>query len=76
MINKQVLHHYRRYRAHQIDTYGNSGLFMNGVDQREFTGGGAAYGYHAMAAYLSARRTIHFLQDHGIRRPDYVSTTL
>lgn len=57
-----LLHHYRQARAHQARTYGNSGLHVDGVDQRQFTGGGAAYGLHAYAAYLSALRTIHFRQ--------------
>ena len=60
MITTAVMHHYRRYRRHQLATYGNSGLYVDGVDQRQFTGGGAAYGYHAYAAWLSAKRTIHF----------------
>ena len=44
----------------QMAIYGNSGLHFNGVDQREFTGGGAAYGFHAFAAFNSARGHIHF----------------
>jgi hypothetical protein len=64
-MNKDILHHYRHYRQHQIDTYGNSGLWVDGVDQRQFTGGGAAYGLHAYAAYWAARRHISFVQDLG-----------
>ena len=59
-MNKQLLHFYKQKRAHQMATYGNSGLFVAGVDQRQFTGGGAAYGFHALAAYNSARSHIHF----------------
>jgi len=63
-MNKAILHFYRASRAHQIETYGNSGLqvLRDGkfVDAREFTGGPAAYGFHAVAAYNSARSEIHF----------------
>ena len=59
-VKNDVLNHYRRNRRHQLATYGNSGLWVNGVDQRQFTGGGAAYGFHAIAAYWSARSSIHF----------------
>ena len=46
---------YRRMREHQNSTYRNSGLWVNGVDQRQFCGGGAVYGCHALAAFHSAR---------------------
>jgi hypothetical protein len=58
-MNRDILYFYRLNRAHQLDTYGNSGLHINGVDQRQFTGGPAAYGQHAYAAYMSARAIIH-----------------
>lgn len=61
-MNTALLHHYKRFRAHQIATYGNSGLHIKGVDQRQYTGGGAVYQYHARAAYNSARLHIHFMQ--------------
>lgn len=54
-----ILHHYRRYRRHQMATYGNSGEYVAGVDQRKFTGGGAAYGMHALAAFNAARLHLH-----------------
>jgi hypothetical protein len=61
-----VAHHYKRYRRHQLDTYGISvEIFRDGVDQRQFTGGGAAYGWHAYAAYLSAKSHLHFVKDLG-----------
>ncbi len=59
-MNTTTLHYYRQARQHQAQTYGNSGLHVQGVDQRQFTGGGAVYGFHAYAAYLSAKRAIHF----------------
>ena len=65
MTNKPLARHYKRYRRHQLDTYGNSGLYRDGVDQRQFTGGSAAYGWHAYAAYLSAKSHIHFVKDFG-----------
>ena len=58
-----VIHHYRRQRKHQMETYDNSGLFIDGRDAREFTGGGAAYGFHALAAFLTAKRTVHFRRE-------------
>ncbi len=63
MVNQSILHHYKRFRSHQLETYGNSNIFIDGVDQREFVGGGAAYGEHAIAAYLSARRHLHFMKN-------------
>lgn len=59
-MKNEILHYYRQRRRHQLETYGGVVLLINGVDQRQFTGGGAAYGEHAIAAYNSARRSIHF----------------
>ena len=59
-MNIAILHHYRNARRHQFATYSKDGLHIDGVDQRQFTGGGAAYGFHAYAAFLSAKRAIHF----------------
>ena len=56
MVRAAILHHYRAARRHQMDTYRNSGLHIDGVDQRQFTGGSAPYQYHAVNAYWSARR--------------------
>lgn len=61
-MESALLHHYKRFRAHQMDTYGKSGLHINGVDQNQYTGGGAVYQYHARAAYNSARLHIHFMK--------------
>lgn len=58
-----LLHHYRQTRAHQLETYGDSGLYQGGRSLRQFTGGGAVYGLHALAAYQSARRHLHFMAD-------------
>ena len=67
---RKLAHYYRQARAHQLATYGNSGLWLpyakNALgmdlfrDARQFVGGGAAYGCHAQAAYCSARQQIHF----------------
>lgn len=62
MISAALLHHYRKARAHQIATYGLDGLHINGKSARQFTGGGACYGEHALAAYWSARRHIYFME--------------
>ncbi len=59
-MDRNILHFYRQNRAHQLTTYGNSGLHINGIDQRQFTAGSAAYGEHAIAAYWAARRNVHF----------------
>lgn len=59
-MRQDVLHHYKRNRAFQIETYSDSGLWVNGKSAREFTGGGAAYGYHALSAYKSATSHLHF----------------
>lgn len=64
MIDPKILHYYRKTRKHQIDTYGPD-------YHRVFSGGGAVPGFHAMAAYQSARRHIHFLQ----RLTRYVTQT-
>lgn len=61
MARQGLRHLYLKFRRHQLDTYGNSGEHIDGVDQRKFTGGGAAYGYHALAAYWQAQRHLHFL---------------
>lgn len=65
-MDSALLHYYRQARAWQMKTYSKDGLFIDGVDQRQYTGGGAAYGFHAYAAYLSAKRSIHFRQSRGM----------
>lgn len=66
MATAELLSLYRRNRKHQLATYGNSGLHVwneargQFVDAREFVGGGAAYQCHALAAYWSARSSMHF----------------
>lgn len=67
-MREGLLHHYRRARDWQRESYGNSGLHLpdgqGGFrDARQFTGGGAAYGFHASAAYWSARRAIFAQQE-------------
>lgn len=63
-MDKAIQHHYRQNRQHQLNIYGNSGLHIDGVDQRQFTGGSAAYGFHAVAAFNSARSHLHFMEVH------------
>ena len=64
MITQELQHHYRQARAHQMATYGPSSAHIQMPDGRWIpeghTGGGAAIGFHAVAAYWSARRSIHF----------------
>jgi hypothetical protein len=64
-MNERLKHYYLKNRQHQLDTYGNSGLWFQGRDQRQFTGGGAAYGWHAVAAWNSARSHCHFVDRLG-----------
>ena len=60
-MNSAIAHYYAQNRRHQIDTYGPMTVVLpTGEKVREFTGGGAAYGFHAVAAFQGARRTIHF----------------
>lgn len=63
-MNRKLIAHYKQNRRHQLNTYGNSGLHIAGVDQRQLTGGGAAYGFHALAAYKSATSHMHFMDVH------------
>lgn len=60
MISKKLLHFYRSNRAHQLRTYGGS-LTVCPSGRTELTGGSAAYGFHALAAYQSARSHIYFM---------------
>jgi len=60
-VSKKLKHYYQQNRLWQLKTYSVTGLFIDGVDQRRFAGGGAAYGHHAEAAFLSAKSTIHFI---------------
>lgn len=61
-MNNALLHHFKRFRRHQMETYSMKGDFVNGRNTREFSGGGAAVGHHAMAAFWQAKRHIHFMQ--------------
>jgi hypothetical protein len=61
-MDQRLLHYYRGNRRHQLETWGNSNLYVDGRDLRQFTGGGACYGEHALCAYRSARRHINFME--------------
>lgn len=56
----QIAAEYRKARAWQMKTYGLDGLHIDGRSARQFTGGSAAYGEHALQAFNSAKRHIHF----------------
>lgn len=61
---------YRKSRAWQMETYGPSRSTFIGTDGKRYTenagyGGGAAAGFHAQAAYWSARRHFHFVKTLG-----------
>ena len=55
---------YKKARAWQIKTYGPSAAMFQTSDGRwiheGYDGGGAVIGYHAVAAFLSAKRALHF----------------
>lgn len=68
-LDSKLVHFYRLHRKHQMDTYRLDGLRVWSdkaqayVSAGQHTGGGAAYQSHALAAYWSARRSIHFRAD-------------
>lgn len=67
-MNKALTHYYRQARQHQLNTYGLDGLHIpdgkGGFrSARQFTGGGAAYQNHAIAAFYSAKGAIRFRAD-------------
>ena len=67
-MDTRLVAEYRKNRAWQLETYGDSPLRAQNADgvfvsARQFVGGGAAYGEHAYAAYMSARRHIAFIDE-------------
>lgn len=67
-VSERLASVFASQRAHQMATYRNSGLSIDGKDARQFTGGGACYGYHAMAAFQAARSWLYFLEKWGKRK--------
>lgn len=60
-MNQAIAHHYRRFREHQRSFWNDGGsLTIEPSGRTEHTFGGAAYGLHAVAAFLSAKRHIAF----------------
>ena len=64
-VSQQFKDEYMKARKHQFDTYDRIGsVFITLADGRkvsvEPTGGSAAYGFHASAAFMSAKRSIAF----------------
>jgi hypothetical protein len=64
-MNNALLHYYRQARAHQasLAAEGRGSLTTFFDSKRTEVTFGAAYGCHAIAAFLSAKRTIHFRAD-------------
>jgi hypothetical protein len=65
-IRKDVLHHYKYFRAHQMSVYhGGGGTLTRHQDSGkvERSYGSAPYGEHAISAYWSARNQIRFRKD-------------
>lgn len=56
----QLRAQYQKARAWQFQTYGLDQVYVDGKNIKQHTGGGAAYGHHALAAFNSAKRHIHF----------------
>jgi hypothetical protein len=62
MTSIALWNHYKQNRKHQMDTYSRDNVWFQGVRTYEYSGGGAAVGFHAVAAYNSARSHIHFMK--------------
>ena len=64
-VSHDIQHFYRHFRQHQMDVYASGGgmvsRYQSGRTEHSF--GGAAYGEHAYAAYMSAKRHIAFRKD-------------
>lgn len=65
MVSKALINHYKRNRQHQLETYSRDNVWYKGVRTYEYSGGGAAAGFHALAAYNSAKSHIHFMDTLG-----------
>lgn len=61
-MNRQLIANYRENRRHQLDTYSRDNVWIDGERTHEHSGGGAVVGFHAVAAYNSARSHIHFMK--------------
>jgi hypothetical protein len=64
-MNTAVLHYYRAARAHQamLAAEGRGSVTTFFDSKRTEVTFGAAYGCHAYAAFLSAKRSIHFRKE-------------
>lgn len=59
-LTNEFRREFAKQRAWQIKTYGPRLLGLpSGETMREFTGGGAAPGFHALAAFMAAKRRIY-----------------
>ena len=63
-IRPAILHHYRRFRAHQMSVY-PSCVTTDPSGRSELTAASAPYGEHALSAYIGAKRHLHFVADLG-----------
>jgi hypothetical protein len=65
MVDQALAHYYRQARAHQAAlAAADRGSLTTFFDsKRTETTFGASYGCHAVAAFLSAKRSIHFRAD-------------
>ena len=61
-MNTALWRHYKQNRQYQLDTYSQDNIWFKGVRTYEYSGGGAAVGFHAVAAYNSARSHIYFMK--------------
>lgn len=61
-MNNSIWHYYKQFRRHQRDTYSRDNIWINGKRVHTHSGGGADAGFHAVAAYNSARSQAHFVK--------------
>ena len=67
MLTEQIRALYRKERARQMEAYnmGHPSICTDQSGRREYTYGGAAYGLHAYAAFMSAKRHAYFVNTYA-----------
>lgn len=64
-MNNALLHHFKQERQHQLATFSQDNVWFEGKRVHTSSGGGGAAGFHAIAAFNSARSHIHFMNTLG-----------
>ena len=66
---RALQHHFKRFRQHQMNVAADGGgtltTFPGG--RTELTFASAPFGEHALSAFMSAKRHIHFMRSHGVK---------